>query len=523
MTFMDYPLDFFYKKKKQYRMFKYNYNTLPKKFKTLTINDNQQTHYKEMNPLNSIEVEHMTINYSTRNSLYILPLNLTTLVLGQYFLYKFSPGQIPATVTKLVSECKSKIYNLDYTLPQILPPSLTDLSMYFTEPLKVGDLVEPLVSLKLLKDYRHSIQVGVLPKTLKNLTCLDSPQFEIGALHNGLESLTLGYTYDHLLDSRIPPSLTNLSLPIVWVRWSPEFCGLLPKGLKSLKMDIQKLVPIQMQIESLLLPSTLTSLILRNFDSPIVPGMFPDTIETLELHGFNYPLSEGMLPQSITTLHLLNYNHPLKPGHLPGNLKKLIFGFFNSVIEPKSLPTTLEYLMNYSTSFNHSIPTNELPNLNYLHMESLKFKSAFISNLPPKLKTAYFGSLSITSIGPITLNNGIVTLILRNGNINIKQKNLFPISLLHLTLPSDFNNIIEEGDLPPNLQTLEFGNHFQSLIKHLPQSLKILKLHKNYAYQQKFSYTLLPPYLRQLHIHDYNPLSKCIIPKYCKITVNKDT
>jgi hypothetical protein len=235
------------------------------------------------------------------------------------------------------------------------------------------------------------------------------------------------------------------------------------------------------------LPSKLINLIFNSFSefSQDVLNL-PQELEYLEFGpAFNQSVSN--LPNSLTTLIFGNgFNQSVD--YLPNSITKLTFGYsFNQSVS--NLPNNLNEIT-FGTMFNRDIAN--LPN----SLNKIIFGVSFNQNvdyLPNSISEITFRDKFNKKID--NLPNGLKKISFEfNSEFNQEMNNL-PNSLCDLEFHSNtvFNQQIEK--LPDNLINLQLGANFNSPIKHLPPSLKMLKI---CAGKRNNNSNILPKTLKEL-------------------------
>ncbi|KYR01694.1 hypothetical protein DLAC_01698 [Tieghemostelium lacteum] len=480
-----------------------------------------------MNADNSVDFEEMKIESKLHNNTYPLPKHLKSLNLCYNFPLK--PDTIPQSVTSLYIDKRNEKF--DFPLSELLPSSLYNLSIVINDTFKAGDFSETLVKLNLGGcPTNMKILVGMLPKTLRSISLpkvsAADVYIEPGALPEGLEELIFGQRYKYSALNIIPTSVTTLFLP--QFKDSCYLVDILPKSLKALYLSYysESLDPciLPPTVEVLDMPlfnsnffkpitCALKKLTLYSFNQTIDIGVLPETLLELVMGHYNKPMIRGLLPKSLKFLHTNSLNHPLKPGDLNDGLEVLWLGTYTSPFEPQSLPTSLKVFTLSNHEYNHPLQISYLINLQELHLDCVDQENPFGNEtLPKSLRSLYIGKVSIETISPKTLNQGLLKLVLLEGNINLKQTNLFPQSLQDLILPSNFDSEINQDDLPPNLHTLEFGREFNTKINHLPLSLRALKFRALFNCPISIA---LPKNLRYIFINNVKLIQQ--LPKFCSV------
>jgi len=143
------------------------------------------------------------------------------------------------------------------------------------------------------------------------------------------------------------------------------------------------------------------------------------------------------------------------------------------------------------------------PSITHLIID--KGRNLSMDKMPPWIKSITFTYRSDYSFDdPLNptldfLPEGLEELKCSNEMIHTRtQIRNFPKSLKKLGLGGLFNEKLEKDDLPPNLEELDLGLHFNQEIIDLPKTLKHLKL--SFEYNLTLNKEVLPPTLQKLSI-----------------------
>jgi hypothetical protein len=237
------------------------------------------------------------------------------------------------------------------------------------------------------------------------------------------------------------------------------------------KLEILVLNGLNAPLYPKIIPDTVKSVTLSNFNHDFVQGVFPNSVTKLNLENFNKVLIKGSLPFMLEHLYCPQYNHDLVCGVLPSTLQTLLIGRFAKRIEFGALPLGLKVLNvdsivdlanleasqnNLEFAENNRILPHSLTNLQFgMHFDQLLKKGV----LPNSLKKLWFGHGFNQIIGPKVL----------------------PPSLTELRFGDNFNQIIDLGVLPSSLKRICFGEDFCQSIENtiLPDDIMYVKFHEN--------------------------------------------
>jgi hypothetical protein len=206
----------------------------------------------------------------------------------------------------------------------------------------------------------------------------------------------------------------------------------------------------------------------------------------------------------ISLIHLTfgyNFNQPVK---LPINLTHLTFGYdFNYKV---SLPPNLTHLT-FSNYFNRVV---KLP----MSLTHLTFGYAFNKkvSLPMSLTHLTFGDHfnRVVSL-PMSLTH------LTFGYAFNKKVDI-PLKLKYLKL--ECNNLYLIENLPNNVEELELGEYFDLELNNLPNSVRIIKFHRNSIYDKELNNLVDSIEILQLP-EDYEKKIKNIPKALKKIIISK--
>ena len=194
------------------------------------------------------------------------------------------------------------------------------------------------------------------------------------------------------------------------------------------------------------------------FNQPV--NNLPNSLIYLEFgYHFNQPVDN--LPDSLTHLEFGNkFNKPVD--HLPEGLQYLQFGYsFNQSVE--NLPKSLK-ILKLSTIYN--LPLINLPQ----HLEELELGEHFNhpirkEDLPKNLKKIKFG---------FAFNHPI------EGDSPTGKFSIFPDSLEEVKLGMNFDYPI--NILPNSLRVLNLHRNYRKKVSYFPSSLKEIKIGVEYEY-----------------------------------------
>ncbi|GAM25310.1 hypothetical protein SAMD00019534_084850 [Acytostelium subglobosum LB1] len=286
------------------------------------------------------------------------------------------------------------------------------------------------------------------------------------------------------------------------------------------------------------LPNTLISLsLLGESGFKLPPGSLPLQLESLIIGGhFNVPILPGTFPMSLMDLKITdNFNHPLDCTNLPGSLTKLSTEGSNFDQSISNLPSSITDLrlgtmfithpydhttaqtMHVNSFLPHQQFTLQYPLLrdlsiwsyemvdvtsitpaNFPMLERLNckicYKGSEFSTLPTMLRRLYFEP-DISE--PLDISRGIVPKLKPYIALpaNLERLTIYghiplnrlpticvdnlPSCLTHLRVHSP-TYFIDPVKLPPGIKKIHYTNvtpdHYNNLLRHLPNSLTVLKL-----------------------------------------------
>jgi hypothetical protein len=271
----------------------------------------------------------------------------------------------------------------------LLPASLTDLRLIYDRDPGLGKLKSEYESLEVLSDYLHAILGSDVfdqrPALLPNLTRLEG-NFELNQtllarlarsgrkLHLGsIGILTLASPHE-ILRFELLATLNTTSMSELLHQAVHEYYPYL-HGLKVGQIVVHLNLSIWERYIASHLPSTLTSLSLRDFNWPGKFGKakFPATIIELDLFGMiGTPSDVSFLPPHLTSLAVSAQEFGVKSyADLPRSITKL-----QLQDQPKFLSTHAAALP---------------PNLLHLTLDAMKTAASAIAALPRSLTELEFG------------------------------------------------------------------------------------------------------------------------------------
>ncbi|KAN0033393.1 hypothetical protein ACTA71_002820 [Dictyostelium dimigraforme] len=397
----------------------------------------------------------------------VLPQSLTHLDFGKYWEndnYNLEPWVLPQSL-KILS-----LGNLKQSIgPNLLPPSLTDLTLSF-----------------LPSSFEN------FPTTLKKLT-IDTNEYYNSHIElkfnvfNHLKSIeTLVIKSNSLLIeiNSIPQSVTKLDISVRSLHSLHKY--MLPKSLKSLK--------IRVFIDSF----------------KLLKDSLPDGLLELDClyNGLN-DLEIGLLPNSLKSLSLCRinkkgFNKIIKNGYFSNNLNYLNLGTFNQQIQPNNNN-------NSGDGGEFQFTNNSLPiNLKQLNFGEIYNKQIIPNSLPPNLKKIIFSPFFNQKLLNNSFPSKLIYLEFGNNYNNQIPVGVLPLSLEILIFGNRFNQIILAGSLPSSISTLRFGiknestkGRFNCPIEEnvLPSSLVHLEIY-SMRYSFKINESFLPKSLKFFNVSD---------------------
>ncbi|GAM23093.1 hypothetical protein SAMD00019534_062680 [Acytostelium subglobosum LB1] len=269
--------------------------------------------------------------------------------------------------------------------------------------------------------------------------------------------------------------------------------------------------------KGLILPSFIQSLILAGLKSDIVPGIIPTTLTSLKLNEFNNKIEAHSLPNGLKNLDVGHrFNQVLDKGSLPKSITKLSLGisFKQQCIDqhhldilPASL-VHLEFLLQHK-HLENVIMLEEIESPLPASLTSL-ILSSFNSPirpglLPSNLKSLNLGPYFNHPILPGSLPEALTSITLGNRFDRPIKLGVLPNSLKRLLFGNSFNHMLTVDVFPNSLESLFFGLNFDKLIKPgvLPQGITSLHFGYYFGTQLVTSYDVLPSSLTTLDICQY--------------------
>lgn len=354
-----------------------------------------------------------------------LPPNLTKLDLGKLFNQPLEENIFPSTLKYL------NLSAFDHPLTKnILPPNLIELHL--------GN-GERSYWYNQSYFYSHSLEVDVLPKTLKklHLRLNSTGLIKEDTLPEGLIELNLITTSDQSLKGILPNSLKKLKyrcncgyfkkeiltnsleeLDIECEAYDNSLDFMLPNGLKKFRLRYNPNTSLYRKM----LSNKLTELYIgNNFNQPLLSKIFPDSLKEMYFGTyFNREIAKNILPPNLIKLYIDGYYNKLfVEGSLPNKLTELILrGDYNQPFLPNVLPTTLTKL-DLSGNFNCSLSLALEENI-----------------LPPNLITLYFGKFFNKSLKNNVLPKTLQRIVFCD-NYDIKTKAIIPKECEYRLIPAD--------------------------------------------------------------------------------------
>jgi hypothetical protein len=361
-----------------------------------------------------------------------LPDTLEEFFMNSNYNHEIDPAVFPKSLKSLTFYYKQNIQTIT---PDFFPKDLKNLTIHWDpdtdEHIHINDQYYPseLITLKLDSNYSDTIDVALLPRSLKYLSvggCMVK-QFTKEMLPPNLKKFIIGDTALFTLDkSLFPTTLEDIQINL----WNEHEItkDTFPEALKILHVGV-------------------------GYDHLTIE--FPEQLEELYLEGCNLKLKPGILPKTLQKLYFGDdWDHPLTKKTLPSSLKELYFGEkfthslsnalvhctnletldlgidFDQAIFPGMLPNSLKYLT-FSSEYDQPLEINTLPeNLHTLDMGESFDHPILPGVLPKSLRILELGECFNQELKDIALNEGLETLIINNDmdNHTIENQNL-PASL----------------------------------------------------------------------------------------------
>jgi len=369
-----------------------------------------------------------------------LPQSLTEFIVKPWEYDDFSNTTLDSVLSNLPTSLRKLTlpsnYNISEETPTIeLPSTLEDLHY---ESWSLGNLKKFIIA-----SNRVFTNCETYVKSLEDLQWIQRTPW-IGKL-----------TIDHHITNivgpgMIPPHIKDLSFFLSGTVDNSIF----PKNL--VKLEYRSAIAIKRLMVSQL--HQLTYLDINNFNQQLEKGMLPSTLETLVMERYNSPLLPDVLPESLTGLKLRNFNQELAPFVLPFRLKNLDLMRFTGTFVTNALPCLLASIVldSFNETFEHAPQMNHL---SFLNMKILHQSVAPMISNTKRIKIVIDGSIdqdfniqqsSIQHLDlmftkkrslltPNLIPNQIKTLKLKN--FDILSKGIIPNSCVKLTADIEDLNI----------------------------------------------------------------------------------
>lgn len=418
--------------------------------------------------------------------------------------FEFHPNLLPSTLTHLTFGP-----NFNSPIDNLLPHSLTHLSFEYHEEggrnffnQRIDHLPLSLTHLRLGADFNQPIDH--LPPSLTSLSLGEKFNHPINNLPSSLTHLSFSQFNKFNCSINALPALTHLAFG-----WGFEQQIPLPITLKKLALvnysektssldSLTNLTSLRCRCfpPSLILPSSILELDisselpsyppnlqkLRHIVNPneILPP-FPPSLVVLETNAVN----QRALPQNLQSFCGLSYCSFQLP--MPSSLVKVRLimeevpsGVIQHVL---TLPNLTQLSFNFcSWDANNILPLSLPPKLRDLSMEDISEGKSFVNfiNLIQFTSAPHLESLSI--------QKGCFTVPY------VECCHEYPPTLSHL----DLENIIFQGQLPPNLRNLSITVRSKLKLPPLPNNISILHCS---GCQPPSSF---PSGLKELHFHQFD-------------------
>ncbi|KYR01162.1 hypothetical protein DLAC_02271 [Tieghemostelium lacteum] len=334
----------------------------------------------------------------------------------------------------------------------------------------------------------HTTENQFIPPKLEFLRIQFKIQFD--SLPTTLTTLIIDNLYSTDLEGvKFPPFLTHLQLPTTF----------------------------SMHIKASYLPSTLTRLDLGNFfESPIDVGALPESLTYLNMGGYNKPLREGLIPQFVKVLIFYYCSQEIQ--YLPKSLEYLKISSDSKIT---LYPHVLDNCVNLTSVYlliNENIPLQ--PNCLPHSITDLTLGCSYnLTNgtLPKSLKTLKFIKYGRSMLDLAPLPNSLVSIEFCEYYNSPLPLTIFDgcNQLKFLKFGYKFDQTIEDGVLPVNLETLILDKPYNKLLPKLPRTLKHLSFGS--SYNQPIPSKILPNSLETISFgFSFNQLEGTILPPNLK-------
>ncbi|KAF2075435.1 hypothetical protein CYY_003264 [Polysphondylium violaceum] len=316
----------------------------------------------------------------------------------------YQAGFIPNGVESVFLKNEYPLDIVENFFPETITEVVADHSIAAGE-IVVGALPESLTRLEIGEGYEGDINQGMIPQNLKIL--------DLGAS-----------IFNDLPSDAIPDSLTQLG-----------FCGICEEDYSF--------------------PPNLKSLTTRSLNFPLTINTFSNTLTSLDFHEilFEEPLSKGVLPKSLISLNLGNYDLYLSPGVFPESLKTLYLGAFCDPITPGLLPPSLTTLDLGKSDYEVHLDLLP-PSLTYLAFPAIYTQQVMVGAIPHGVKTLYFNhSLDRPDLG--TIPNSVTKLVFKDNFQSPLIPGIIPNSVQELKFKcSYYTEPLKAGVFPNSVKRL---------------------------------------------------------------------
>lgn len=298
------------------------------------------------------------------------------------------------------------------------------------------------------------------------------------ALPPQLQSLTLGYYFNHSLDEfSWPVTLRELTLGYTFNRSVDDVDW--PVGLEAITFGDH----FRKSVDGVRWPAGLRRITFGCcFNRPITEVSWPDKLHRLEFgKRFNQPLARARFPSGVEELRFGDcFNQPLSEIALPKGLRRLEFGQrFNQPVVGASFPAGLEELQ-FGDRFNQPISDVEFPvGLKRFHVGCMFNQDVRGVRWPDGLLRIDFG---------LRFNNPIAGIA-------------WPPALVEVKFGAFFDHPIHCVTWPAGLKRLTFGRHFAQAIDKVawPAALEELTVGP-LCHNSNGAEVLGPPWLKTLAV-----------------------
>ncbi len=256
---------------------------------------------------------------------------------------------------------------------------------------------------------------------------------------------------------KMPPNCINFNF------------GCIPNGVRDLIIYTHGCEDILTRLGNI--PSNVTYLELNGpHQEPIKPGIIPNTVKTLVLNNYNHALEVGTIPYGIVNLIIGGqYNIMIPIGVIPSSVKIIDLGdIYNHPLPPGVIPIGTKYIY-FSENFNQPLEENSIPNGTIFIMFGYSFNQSLRTSANKRIipkSTLYlsFGNSFDQIINKGDIPDGVISLNLSFNYIHNISHEVVPNSVLYLRISKTIlSNIINNNNIMSRLLTLSSENNIPSV------------------------------------------------------------